>query len=417
VTGAVVFDVDGTLVDSVDLHTGAWHRALRHFGHEVSCEQVRSQIGKGGDNLLPMFLTQDELRREAKSLEAWRSDLFKREYLPKVKGFPGVPELFKRLRADGWKVALASSSKKEELEHYQKIAGVEGLTDVDVSKSDVEHSKPDPDIFAATLEKLGSPDPDSVLVVGDSPFDAQAAGKVGLRTVGVRSGGFPDVDLRAAGCFRLYDDPADILARYDEGPFGGRVDVVEHRTTWQGKQNRVETWRLRHASLRGGWSGEIARELVERGHAVAVLPYDPELDRVVLVQQFRIGAHAAGRFPWLEEIVAGMIDEGERPEEAAIRECREEIGCAPSELRPVMIFQPSASVLSQTVRLFCGRIDSNRAAMTGGAKGEGEDITVTVLPWARVAERLAAGAFSSATTAIALQWLALNRDRLRIEWG
>jgi nudix-type nucleoside diphosphatase (YffH/AdpP family)/HAD superfamily hydrolase (TIGR01509 family) len=417
VRGAVIFDIDGTLIDSVDLHAAAWREALRKFGHEVSFERVRSQIGKGGDKLLPVFLTQAEIEQYGTALEDYRAELFRREYLPKAKPFPGVRPLFERLRRDGWKIALGSSAKKEEVEYYKKLADIDGLTDAEVTKSDVKESKPAKDIFVAALKKLGPLDPDLVLVVGDTPYDAEAAGKAGLRTIGVRCGGWADEALREAGCFVLYDGPADILARYDETPFGPGARVSARETPWRGKQNRVEIYTLRHALLTGGWSAEKTREIVERGHAVAVLPYDPGRDRVVLVQQFRTGAYAAGRFPWPEEVVAGMIDAGETPEQAASRECREEIGRAPDELRAVLTFQSAAAVLTQTVRLFCGRVDSAGLAATGGAAGEGEDIAILALPWDRVAERLAAGGYGSATTLIALQWLALNRDRLRGEWG
>jgi nudix-type nucleoside diphosphatase (YffH/AdpP family) len=417
VSGAVVFDVDGTLIDSVDLHAAAWQEALRRFGHEESFERVRSQIGKGGDKLLPVFLDERELEEKGEALEAYRAELFRREYLPRAKAFPGVRPLFERLRRDRWRIALGSSSNKEDLAHYKKLAGIEGLTDVDVTKDDVAESKPAKDIFAVTLEKLAPVDGDSVLVVGDTPYDAEAAGKAGLRTLGVRCGGFAEADLRAAGCLALYDGPADILARYEDTPFGPRARVSAHEMPWRSKQNRVDVYTLRHARLSGGWSAEQTREIVERGHAVAVLPYDPRSDRVVLVRQFRTGAYAAGRFPWLEEVVAGMIDESETPEEAASRECREEIGRAPEALHPVLTFQSAAAVLTQTVRLFCARVDSAGLAETGGVADEGEDIAIVALPWDRVAERLAAGGYASATTLVALQWLALNRDRLRGEWG
>jgi HAD superfamily hydrolase (TIGR01509 family) len=224
VRGAALFDVDGTLIDSVDLHAAAWQRALEKFGHHVSYERVRVQIGKGGDNLLPVYLTEQQIAQYGKRLEDYRAQLFRREYLPKARPFPKVRELFERLRADGWKAALASSSDKEDLGRLKELAGIDGLVDAEISKADVEHSKPHPDIFAAALDKLGCPDPDGVLTIGDTPYDAEAAGKLGLRTIGIRCGGFAEEDLLAGGCFVLYDDPADILARYDESPFARLAD-------------------------------------------------------------------------------------------------------------------------------------------------------------------------------------------------
>lgn len=213
---AVVFDIDGTLVDSVDLHARAWQEAFREFGREVEFERVRHQIGKGGDQLMPVFFTDEELSRFGKQMEEFRGDLFKREYLPRVRAFPAVRGLFERIRRDGRRIALASSAKEEELAAYKEIANIADLVEEETSKDDVERSKPHPDIFASALAKLGPADAREVLVVGDTPYDAEAAGKVGLRTIGVLCGGFPETELRAAGCAEIYRDPADLLARYDE---------------------------------------------------------------------------------------------------------------------------------------------------------------------------------------------------------
>jgi HAD superfamily hydrolase (TIGR01509 family) len=212
---AVIFDIDGTLVDSVDLHARAWQEAFREFGREVEYGRVRHQIGKGGDQLLPVFFTEEELGRFGKEMEKFRGDLFKREYLPKVRAFPAVRALFERIRRDGKRIALASSAKEDELEAYKEIANVADLVEEETSKDDVERSKPHPDIFASALAKLGRPD-ERAVVVGDTPYDAEAAGKIGLTTIGVLCGGFPEAELRAAGCAEIYRDPADLLARYEE---------------------------------------------------------------------------------------------------------------------------------------------------------------------------------------------------------
>jgi HAD superfamily hydrolase (TIGR01549 family) len=215
---AVVFDIDGTLVDSVDLHARAWQEAFARFGKEIPYERVRQQIGKGGDQLMPVFLSEEELERFGEELEKYRGELFKREYMPRVKPFPEVRALFERIRRDGKRIALASSAKQEEVEVYKKIAGIEGLVEEEASKDDAEKSKPHPDIFEAALARLGDPTPARVIVVGDTPYDAEAAGKADLRTIGFLCGGFPEADLRAAGCIRIYRDAADLLARYDESP-------------------------------------------------------------------------------------------------------------------------------------------------------------------------------------------------------
>ncbi|HYY95816.1 MAG TPA: HAD family hydrolase [Pyrinomonadaceae bacterium] len=215
---AAIFDIDGTLVDSVDLHARAWQEAFARFGKEIPYERVRYQIGKGGDQLMPVFLSEEELERFGEELEKYRGELFKRAYMPRVKAFPKVRELFERIRRDGQRIALASSAKQEELEVYKKIADIEGLVEEEASKDDAEKSKPHPDIFEAALSRLGDPTPARVIVVGDTPYDAEAAGKADLRTIGFLCGGFPEEDLRAAGCIRIYRDAADLLARYDESP-------------------------------------------------------------------------------------------------------------------------------------------------------------------------------------------------------
>ena len=215
---AVIFDVDGTLVDSVDLHARAWQEALAHFGKRVEYERVRYQIGKGGDQLMPVFLSEAELDEFGEELEKYRGELFKRDYLPRVKGFPSVRELFQRIKREGVSIALASSAKADELKTYKRIARIEDLVEEETSKDDAEKSKPHPDIFVASLEQLGDPPREQAIVIGDTPYDAEAAGRAGIKTVGMLSGGFPEADLRAAGCVRVYRDAADLLANYDASP-------------------------------------------------------------------------------------------------------------------------------------------------------------------------------------------------------
>jgi HAD superfamily hydrolase (TIGR01549 family) len=217
---AVIFDVDGTLVDSVDQHASAWQQALRDFGHDVDFQSVRGQIGKGGDQLLPVFLSQEALKQHGEELERHRSQIFKDNYLSKVIGFPGVRGLFQRLKMDGKKIALASSAKQDELEIYKRIAGIEDLVHRHSSSDGAEKSKPSPDIFEAALKQLAYVDRREVIVVGDTPYDADAAGKAGIRTIGLLSGGFAEPDLRDSGCIAIYRDPADLLRRYDASPLG-----------------------------------------------------------------------------------------------------------------------------------------------------------------------------------------------------
>jgi len=188
---AVILDVDGTLVDSVDLHAKAWQDAFRDYGHEIPFAAIREQIGKGGDQLMPVFLSRQEMETEAEALEKHRSQILKERYLDKVRAFPAVRQLLQRLRDDGVRIVLASSAKADELEVYKKLIGSEGLLDAETSSDDAEKSK---------------------------PYDAQAAAKLGLRTIGMLCGGFPEDSLRQAGCFSIYRDPADLLARYEDSP-------------------------------------------------------------------------------------------------------------------------------------------------------------------------------------------------------
>jgi HAD superfamily hydrolase (TIGR01509 family) len=219
---AVIFDIDGTLVDSVDLHAQAWHEAFAHFGHQVEFSAVRSQIGKGGDQLMPVFLSKEEIDRRGQEIEEYRSKLYKQQYLPKVRGFPEVRQLIERVKGSGLQVVLASSAKSDELQTYKQIAGIEDLVDEETSADDAAKSKPHPDIFKAALDRLGVTASEA-MVVGDSPYDAQAAGKIGLRTIGVLCGGFPEADLRNAGCLAIYRDPADLLRRFDLSVLARRV--------------------------------------------------------------------------------------------------------------------------------------------------------------------------------------------------
>jgi HAD superfamily hydrolase (TIGR01509 family) len=216
---AVIFDIDGTLVDSVDFHAEAWQRAFAKFGKEIPFEKIRAQIGKGGDQLLPVFWSEEELARIKEPLTEYRTDLYHKEYLPRVKGFPKVRELFEQLLAHGKQVALASSANGDELGTYKKIAGIEDLVDTATSSDDAEKSKPHPDIFVAAREKLGNPPAGDCIIVGDTPYDIEAAAKAGMRTIAVRCGGFPEETLR--GAVAIYDGPADLLTRYEESPLAG----------------------------------------------------------------------------------------------------------------------------------------------------------------------------------------------------
>jgi HAD superfamily hydrolase (TIGR01549 family) len=214
---AVIFDLDGTLVDSNELHVASWDRSFRHFGKRFSLEALRRQIGKGSDQYLPEFLNEEEMKRFGEELDEYRSELFTKEYLARVKPFPKVRELFERIKGNGKRIALATSSKKSESKIYKKLLRIEDLVDAETNADDAEKSKPCPDIFVVALQKLNDP-PDNVIVVGDTPYDVEAAKKIGLKTIGLLCGGASERTLRETGAIAIYRDPADLLERYADSP-------------------------------------------------------------------------------------------------------------------------------------------------------------------------------------------------------
>ncbi|HEX8338439.1 MAG TPA: HAD family hydrolase [Pyrinomonadaceae bacterium] len=224
---AVIFDVDGTLVDSNDLHVEAWREAFRRYGKELAFDEVHGQMGKGGDQLMPVFCSEDELNEFGEELERHRVELFAGRYLSRVRPFPRVRELFERLKADGLQIALASSAKEEELAQHKKSLRVEDLLEAATSADDAERSKPHPDIFQAALAGLKGVRPEEAVVVGDTPYDVEAAAKAGMRTVGLLSGGFDEEALRGAGAVAVYGGVSDLLDHYDESPLAkGRAEAA-----------------------------------------------------------------------------------------------------------------------------------------------------------------------------------------------
>ncbi|MEW6498295.1 MAG: HAD family hydrolase [Cyanobacteriota bacterium] len=215
---AVIFDVDGTLVDSVDLHAQAWQKAFKQYGYELPYEPIRHQIGKGSDQLIPEFISQEEYEKVGEKIADCRKEIYQKQLLPQVRPFGQVRELFERLKADGKKISLASSAQEGTVEAYKKLLQIEDLIDGATSTTDVQKSKPEPDIFQAALDKLEGIAASEVIVVGDTPYDAQAANKINLHTIGVLCGGFSEAELREAGCIAIYDSPADLLAHYEQSP-------------------------------------------------------------------------------------------------------------------------------------------------------------------------------------------------------
>ena len=211
-----IFDIDGTLVDSNELHVDSWARAFRRFGKHFAREKLRAQIGKGSDQYLPAFLTADEIKRFGRELDEYRSELFRKEYLPNVRPFPRVHELFQRIHDDNRRIVLATSGKQVDTQYYIDLLKVGDLIDGCVSGDDAGSSKPAPDIFTASLEELGGISAADAVTIGDTRFDIEAAKKAGLKTIAFLCGGTSEGVLREAGAIAIYRDPADFLAHYDE---------------------------------------------------------------------------------------------------------------------------------------------------------------------------------------------------------
>ncbi len=194
------------------------------------------------------------------------------------------------------------------------------------------------------------------------------------------------------------------------------VEVIEQETLYNGFF-RLDRYRLRHRHFEGGWSGELKREVFERGNAAAALLYDPDRDAVVLVEQFRPGALAAERGnPWLVEIVAGIVEDGEDAEQVVRREAIEEAGCTITDLVPMFEVFASPGGSSEVVSLFCGRVDSRGVGGIHGHAHEGENIQVLVEPVDVALKRLDGDEVQNAFLIIALQWLAGHRESLRQTW-
>ncbi|HHH40026.1 MAG TPA: NUDIX domain-containing protein [Sedimenticola sp.] len=191
------------------------------------------------------------------------------------------------------------------------------------------------------------------------------------------------------------------------------LDVV---TRYQGFLG-LKSYRLRHDLFAGGRSPVLERERVESYRAASVLLYDPERDRVVLIEQFRVGALEHPRGPWVLEVIGGIIEGGQSAESVAIREAMEEAGCEVLALESICEFMVSPGYSTERIHLFCGRVDSSAAGGIHGLAGEGEDIRVEVLPAETAIAGLYGGRIDSTSTIISLQWLAMNRERLRRLWG
>ena len=214
---AVIFDVDGTLVDSNDAHAAAWQQTLKEFGIARERGDVRRLIGMGGDKLLPALTGISSESEQGKRIVERRAQRFRDDHLRALRPFPQVRALLARIAADGFRLGVASSAKEDELKALLEVAGVADLIVRQTSSDDVESSKPDPDTLHAALAKLHVP-PTAAVMIGDTPYDVEAAKRAGVPAVAVRCGGWGDDDL--TGARAIYDDACDLLSHYSPRIFG-----------------------------------------------------------------------------------------------------------------------------------------------------------------------------------------------------
>lgn len=210
---AFLLDVDGTLVDSNDLHADAWLEAFSHFGKELPRDTVRFSIGKGGDILVPDLLNAREMQKFGDEIRKYRTRLYKKKYMPLVKAFPRVRENLEALHDRGAKLVLATSAEPDEVESLVEMMKIGDLLEGQTSAGDARVSKPSPEIFQRALEQAGTPVEKSV-VVGDTPYDILSAHRASLAVAAVRSGGFPEEQLRKAEF--LFSDLDELVRRIDE---------------------------------------------------------------------------------------------------------------------------------------------------------------------------------------------------------
>jgi HAD superfamily hydrolase (TIGR01509 family) len=242
---AVLLDIDGTLLDSNDAHAQAWSDALREAGHDIGSEVVRPLIGMGGDKLLSKLTGLDPEEGEGKRLVERRKAIFAKEYLPSVRPFPGARDLLDRMRADGLRLVVATSASDEELDGLLHALGAEWLAPKATSSSDADRSKPDPDIVHVAMKKAGAA-PSECVMIGDTPYDVEAATRAGVRIIGVRCGGWGDDELRGAA--EVFDDPAALLARYESSLIAKGVRA--RAASGSGRVARDDGWNT--SSAEGG---------------------------------------------------------------------------------------------------------------------------------------------------------------------
>lgn len=214
---AILFDVDGTLVDSNDAHAAAWVKAFTEHGIGVVPALVRRCIGMGGDKLMPAVSGIEADSPAGSAIAKRRGQIFTRDFLPVLKPFTDAGALVAAIKARGLTAVAASSARKDELSALLELAGAAWLMDAATSSDDADQSKPAPDIVEAALRRAGA-SPSEAIMIGDTPYDIEAARRAGVNAIAFRSGGWKDDDLK--GAIAIYDGPGDLLRQLDRSPIG-----------------------------------------------------------------------------------------------------------------------------------------------------------------------------------------------------
>jgi len=218
-----ILDIDGTLVDTNYHHAVAWYRAFRQLGVVLPIWQVHRHIGMGGDQMVPALAGEDFEREQGDEVREIETERYL-ELIEEAQPLPKARALIERLKEDGHDVVLASSAKEDDVDHYVDQLDARELADAWTTSSDVEATKPEPDLIRAALERAPNAEAAAVMV-GDSTWDCEAAKRAGVECIGVLTGGFSNEELREAGATAVYDSVEDLLARYDETPFGAQVSA------------------------------------------------------------------------------------------------------------------------------------------------------------------------------------------------
>lgn len=216
---AVILDIDGTLLDSNDAHADAWVAVGQEFGIEIPWEEARRRIGMGGDKVLPALTGFAEDDPTGERITERRGEIFRERFASQLRAFPGTRPLLERMKRDGLKLVVATSASADDLETLLEATGAADLIEDTTSSGDAENSKPDPDIVQAALNATGFPAAE-VCMLGDTPYDVEAAQRAGVEIIALRCGGWEDAAL--GGAVAVYDDPTDLLDRYDESPLAAR---------------------------------------------------------------------------------------------------------------------------------------------------------------------------------------------------